>query len=163
MTALDYAVIGVLVLSIAWGVWRGLVREVISLAGWVGAFLVANYLAEPLANALPGSIANPDLRVIVAFVAIFVVTLTLATLVALMVSKALKASGLAGLDRTLGGLFGVARALLIAIAFAIGAGLTSLPQNPIWKQSYSGPMLARTVVQLEPWLPPALFKRLKYN
>jgi uncharacterized membrane protein required for colicin V production len=29
------------------------VREVISLAGWVGAFLVANYLAEPLANALP--------------------------------------------------------------------------------------------------------------
>ena len=129
----------------------------------MGAFLVANYLAEPLANALPASIANPDLRVIVAFAAIFVVTLTLATLVALMVSKALKASGLAGLDRTLGGLFGVARGLLIAIVFAIGAGLTSLPQNPIWKQSYSGPMLARTVVQLEPWLPPALFKRLKYN
>jgi membrane protein required for colicin V production len=163
MTALDLAVLGVLVLSTAWGVWRGLVREVISLAGWVGAFLVANYLAEPLANALPASIANPDLRVIVAFAAIFVVTLTLATLVALMVSKALKASGLAGLDRTLGGLFGVARGLLIAIVFAIGAGLTSLPQNPIWKQSYSGPMLARTVVQLEPWLPPALFKRLKYN
>jgi len=163
VTALDYAIIGVLVLSIAWGFWRGLVREVISLAGWVGAFLVANYLAEPLDNALPASIANPDLRVIVAFAAIFVVTLTLATLVALMVSKALKASGLAGLDRTLGGLFGVARGLLIAIVFAIGAGLTSLPQNPIWKQSYSGPMLARTVVQLEPWLPPALFKRLKYN
>ena len=84
-----------LVLSTAWGVWRGLVREVISLAGWVGAFLAANWLAEPLANALPGSISNPELRVIVAFVAIFVVTLTLATLVALMVSKALKASGLA--------------------------------------------------------------------
>lgn len=163
MTALDFAVIGVLVLSIAWGVWRGLVREVISLAGWVAAFLVANYLAEPLANALPGSIANPDLRVIVAFVAIFVVTLTLATLVALMVSKALRASGLAGLDRTLGGLFGVGRGLLIAVAFAIGAGLTSFPQNPIWKQSYSGPMLGRTVAQLEPWLPPALYSRLRYH
>ena len=163
MTALDYAVIGVLVLSTAWGAWRGLVREVISLAGWIGAFLVANYLAEPLANALPGSVSNPELRVIVAFVAVFVVTLTLATLVALMVSKALKASGLAGLDRVLGGLFGVARGLLIAVAFAIGAGLTSFPQNPIWKQSYSGPTLGRTVAQLEPWLPPALFKRLKYN
>jgi membrane protein required for colicin V production len=163
VTALDYAAIGVLVLSTAWGAWRGLVREVISLAGWVGAFLVANWLAEPLANALPGSIANPDLRVIVAFVAIFVVTLTLATLVALMVSKALKASGLAGLDRTLGGLFGVARGLLIALAFALGAGLTSLPQNPIWKQSYSGPMLGRAVVQLEPWLPPPLASRLRYD
>ena len=163
MTALDIAVIGVLVLSTAWGVWRGLVREVISLAGWIGAFLVANYLADPLANALPGSISNPDVRVIVAFVAIFVVTLTLATLVALMVSRALKASGLAGLDRTLGGLFGVARGLLIAIAFAIGAGLTSLPQNPMWKQSFSGPMLGRTVGQLEPWLPPALYSRLRYH
>ena len=163
MSALDYAVVGVLVLSIAWGVWRGLVREVISLAGWVGAFLVANWLAEPLANALPGSISNPDLRVIVAFAAIFVVALTLATLLALMVSKALKASGLAGLDRTLGGLFGVARGLLIALAFALGAGLTSLPQNPIWKQSYSGPMLGRAVAQVEPWLPPALFSRLRYH
>jgi uncharacterized membrane protein YedE/YeeE len=84
--------------------------------------------------------------VIVAFVAIFVVTLHLATLVALMVSKALKASGLAGprshARRAVRPWRG---ALLIAIAFAIGAGLTSLPQNPIWKQSYSGPMLARTV------------------
>jgi membrane protein required for colicin V production len=163
VTALDLAVLGVLVLSTAWGVWRGLVREVISLAGWVCAFLVANWLAEPLANALPGSISNPDVRVIVAFVAIFVVTLTLATLVALMVSKALKATGLAGLDRTLGGLFGVARGVLIAAVFAIGAGLTSLPQNPIWKQSYSGPMLGRAVAQLEPWLPPALFSRLRYH
>jgi membrane protein required for colicin V production len=80
-----------------------------------------------------------------------------------MVSKALKATGLAGLDRTLGGLFGVARGVLIAAVFAIGAGLTSLPQNPIWKQSYSGPMLGRAVAQLEPWLPPALFSRLRYH
>ena len=81
MTGLDYAFVAVLALSIAWGVWRGLVREVISLAGWIAAFLVANLLAEPLANALP--ISNPDLRMIVAFVAIFVVTLTLAPVVTL--------------------------------------------------------------------------------
>jgi membrane protein required for colicin V production len=91
-----------------------------------------------------------------------VVALTLATLVALMVSGA-QGERRPGLDRVLGGLFGVARGVLIALAFAIGAGLTSLPQNPMWKQSYSGPMLGRAVAQLEPWLPPALFKRLKYN
>ena len=161
MTWLDYAVLGVLALSIAWGVWRGLVREVISLAGWIAAFLVANLLAEPLANALP--ISNPDLRMIVAFVAIFVVTLTLATLAAIALSKALKASGLRGLDRTLGGLFGVARGVLIALAFALVAGLTSFPQGPVWKGSWSGPMLGRTVEQLKPWLPPALAGRLRYH
>jgi membrane protein required for colicin V production len=158
---LDYAALGVLALSTAWGVWRGLVREVISLAGWILAFLAANLFAPPLAEALP--IEQPDLRVIVAFVAIFIVTLTLATLAALLLSKALKAAGLASLDRTLGGLFGVARALLIALAFALVAGLTSLPQQPLWKQSVSGPMLGRAAIQLKPWLPPALAGRLRYD
>jgi membrane protein required for colicin V production len=161
VTWLDYSVLGVLALSIAWGVWRGLVREVISLAGWILAFVAANLLAEPLADALP--ISNPDLRLIVAFVAIFVVTLTLATLAAIALSKALKASGLRGLDRTLGGLFGVARGVLIALAFALVAGLTSFPQHPTWKASWSGPMLGRTVEQLKPWLPPALAQRLRYD
>lgn len=161
MSWLDYAALGVLALSTAWGVWRGLVREVISLAGWILAFLAANLFAPPLAEALP--IAQPDLRVIVAFVAIFIVTLTLATLAALLLSRALKAAGLAGLDRTLGGLFGVARALLIALAFALVAGLTSLPQHPVWKGSVTGPMLGRTAIQLKPWLPPALAQRLRYH
>jgi membrane protein required for colicin V production len=100
---------------------------------------------------------------IVAFVAIFVVALTLATLAAIALSKALKATGLRGLDRTLGGLFGVARGVLIALAFALVAGLTPLPQHPVWKGSWSGPMLGRTVEQLKPWLPPALGERLRYH
>lgn len=163
MTWLDYAVLGVLALSIAWGVWRGLVREVISLAGWVIAFLAANLFAEPLANALPGSIPQSELRVIVAFLAVFLVTLTLATLAAMALSRALKAAGLGGLDRTLGGLFGIARAALIVLAFALVAGLTSLPRQSGWKESWWGPVLGRTMVQLKPWLPPPLASRLRYH
>ena len=163
MTGLDYAVLGVFSLSSAWGLWRGLVREVISLAGWVMAFLAANLLAAPLAEAIGPSISSPELRVIVAFVAIFIVTLTITTLAAVLLSKALKAAGLGGLDRTLGGLFGVARAVLIALAFALVAGLTSLPRHPIWKESWIGPVLGRTALELRPWLPPALAGRLRYH
>ena len=163
MTALDYAVVGVIVLSSAWGAWRGLVREVISLAGWVLAFIAANVLADPLAEALAGWIPNPDLRAIAAFAAVFVVTLTLVTLVAIALSKALKSTGLRGLDRTLGALFGLARGVLIAILFALVAGLTSFPQNPMWRASWSGPMLGRTVEELKPWLPPTLAQRLRYH
>jgi membrane protein required for colicin V production len=163
VTPLDYAFVGVLALSTAWGAWRGLVREVISLAGWIAAFFVANLLAEPLAGALSGWISNPDLRLITAFIAIFVVTLTLATLAALVLSKALRKTGLRGLDRTLGGLFGLARGLFVAVAFAIAAGLTAFPQHPMWKASWSGPMLGRTVDQLKPWLPAPLAGRLRYH
>jgi membrane protein required for colicin V production len=163
VTWVDYAVLGVTALSVAWGLWRGLAREVLSLAGWVIAFLAANLFAAPLAEALPQSIPQPELRVIIAFVAIFVVALTLTTLAALALSKALRAAGLGGLDRTLGGLFGLARAALILLAFALIAGLTSLPREPAWKASWSGPVLGRTVNELKPWLPPALAERLRYH
>jgi membrane protein required for colicin V production len=163
VTWVDYAVLGVTALSVAWGLWRGLAREVLSLAGWVIAFLAANLFAAPLAEALPQSIPQPELRVIIAFVAIFVVALTLTTLAALALSKALRAAGLGGLDRTLGGLFGLARAALILLAFAMIAGLTSLPREPAWKASWSGPVLGRTVNELKPWLPPALAERLRYH
>jgi membrane protein required for colicin V production len=163
VTWVDYAVLGALAISLAWGVWRGLVREVVSLAGWVIAFLAANLFAEPLADALPQSIPQPEVRIIVAFVAIFVVTLTAATLAAMLLSRALKAAGLGGLDRTLGGLFGVARAVLVVLAFALVAGLTSLPRESAWKNSWWGPVLGRTMVQIKPWLPPPLASRLRYH
>jgi membrane protein required for colicin V production len=163
MTWLDYAVIGVLAISTAWGVWRGLVREVMSLAGWVIAFLAANLFAGPLAEALPQSISQPELRVLVAFVVIFVVTLTITTIAALLLARILKAVGLGSLDRTLGGLFGVARGLIILLAFALLAGLTSFPLNPIWKESWSGPALGRSALALKPWLPPAFAERLRYH
>ncbi len=163
MTWLDYAVLGAMAVSILWAVWRGLVREVLSLAGWVIAFLAANLLAGPLGEALPESIPGPELRVLVAFVAVFLLTLTVATLFAMLLSKVMKAAGLGSLDRTLGGLFGVARGLLIVMAFTLLAGLTSIPLQPVWKESFSGPVLGRAALQLRPWLPPAFAGRLRYH
>ena len=71
MTWLDYAVIGVFAISLALGAWRGLVRELISVLGWVIAFLAANLLAGPLGPSMPQAIPSPELRVAAAFVAVF--------------------------------------------------------------------------------------------
>ena len=78
MTWLDYGVIAML-LSIAWGAWRGLVHEVLSLAGWIMAFVAANLLAAPLSESFPANM-RPEFRVVAAFVAVFVGTLVLTTL-----------------------------------------------------------------------------------
>ena len=163
MTWIDYAALGVTAISVVWGAWRGLVREVISLGGWVMAFLAANLLAGPLGEALPDSIARPELRVLLAFAGIFVLTLALSTLVGVFLARLLKAAGLDGLDRTLGALFGVARALLILLALALLAGLTRLPGDPAWTQSVTGPLLAQAAMAAKPWLPPALASRLRYH
>lgn len=163
MTWLDYAVLGVTALSVIWGIWHGFTREVISLAGWVLAFLAANLLAAPIGALLPDSLPHEELKVLLAFVTVFIAVLMVTTLAGVALSRALKAVGLGGVDRTLGGVFGLVRALVIALAFALVAGLTTLPQRPLWRESASGPVLGRTAVQLKPWLPPALANRLRYH
>ena len=163
MSWLDYAILGVLAVSMVWGIWRGFVREVISLAGWVLAFLAANAVAGPLGDALPTSISSPEVRVLVAFLIVFIFTLSIATVAGMLLSRLLKAAGLGGLDRTLGGLFGLARGVVILLALAIAAGLTTAPLHPLWKESVGAGMLTRTVLQLKPWLPPRLADRLRYD
>jgi membrane protein required for colicin V production len=162
MTWLDYAVIAVLVLSIAWGAWRGLVHEVFSLAGWIMAFLAGNLFAAPLSDLLP-AVMRPELRVVVAYVVIFVATLVFAALIAALITKFVTVSVLHSLNRWLGALFGLLRGLLIVVVLATVAGMTSLPRKPAWTDSACGYSLAQTVVQLKPWLPPAFAQRLRYH
>ncbi len=100
---------------------------------------------------------------LVAFVAIFLVALTITTLIGVTLSRLARKAGLGGLDRTLGGLFGLARGWVIALAFALVAGLTDLPSHPIWTESFIGPSLARAATYLKTWLPPALADRLRYH
>lgn len=163
MTWLDYAVLIVLAASILWGVWRGLVHEVVSVASWVLAFLAANLLAGPIGDALPKSMLTPEARVLVSFVVVFIATLVVCTVVGHLLSKMMKVAGLGPLDRTLGGVFGLARALVILLAFALIAGLTALPRQPAWRNSISGDSLAQGALALRPWLPKSFAERLRYH
>jgi membrane protein required for colicin V production len=162
MTWLDYAVLVVLAASILWGVWRGLVHEVVSVASWVLAFLAANMFAGAMADLLPASMA-PEVRVLVSFVVVFIVVLIACTIVGHVLSKMMKVAGLGPLDRTLGGVFGLARALVILLAFALVAGLTALPRQPAWRNSVSGEPLAKGALALRPWLPKSFADRLRYH
>ena len=122
MTWLDYAVLGVFAVSVAVGAWRGLVREVISVLGWVIAFLAANLLAGPLGPEMPRVIPSLELKIAAAYLTVFIVSLVLTALIGLLLSSIVKAVGLAAVDRLLGALFGAARALLIVVAAALLAG-----------------------------------------
>jgi membrane protein required for colicin V production len=162
MAWLDWAVIGVLAGSTALGAWRGLVREVLSILGWIIAFLAANLLAGPLGPEMPHAIPSAELRVAAAFVAVFLVALILASLTGLLLSRLVKAVGLGGTDRTLGAAFGAARGLLLVLAAAVLAGLTSAPRQAWWRESASGLLLAQGVAALRPLLPQTLAERLRY-
>jgi membrane protein required for colicin V production len=163
MTWLDYAVAGVFATSLVVGAWRGLVREVLSILGWVIAFLAANLLAGPVGLMMPQAIPSPELRIAAAYVAIFLASLIITALLGLLLSKIVHAAGLGGADRALGAVFGAARGLLIVLVAALLAGLTSAPRKPFWRDSASGPFLVQAAQALKPLLPQPFSERLRYD
>lgn len=163
MTWLDYAVIGVFGVSTAWGLWCGLVREIVSLLGWLVAFLSASLFAGPLSVHMPDSVPTAELRTVAAFLLIFIAALVVTTLLGIVLSHLVKAVGLGGLDRTLGALFGMARGVLVLVAIALLAGLTRAPAQPWWRDSFSGAVLVAAALAFKPWLPPTFAERLRYH
>ena len=163
MTWFDYAVLAVLAVSILIGIWRGLVREAFSLAGWIAACIAALTLAPEAGQLLPANFATPFARGVIAGVVIFLVVLIVCGIAGLLVAKALRLAGLGLADRTLGALFGFARGALISLIVVLAAGLTSLPREPFWREAtLSGP-LETTVVALKPYLPAPLAARVRYD
>jgi len=139
------------------------VREVVSILGWVIAFLAANLLAGPLGPAMPQAIPGAELRVAAAYVAVFVLSLIVTSLAGLLLSKVVQAVGLGSVDRLLGAGFGALRAVLIVLAAALLAGLTGAPRQAWWRDSASGPLLAQAAGALKPLLPQTLVERLRYD
>jgi len=163
MTWLDYAVIGVFAASLAVGAWRGLVREVVSILGWVIAFLAANLFAGPLGAVMPQAIPTPELRVAAAFMAVFAFSLVVTSLAGLLISKIVSAVGLGGVDRLLGAIFGIARGVLIVLTATLLAGLTSAPRQAFWTESASGTLLVQAALAFKPLLPQTFAERLRYS
>ncbi len=163
MTVFDYVVIAIVGLSILLSVIRGLVREVLALLAWVIAFLMANFFAGPLATLLPDEMSNVEVRLLVGFGAAFVVVLLSMSLLAMFASKLVKNAGLGVEDRMLGGVFGLARGMLVVMVLVLLAGLTSLPKQPVWREAMLSKPLESFAGRVKPWLPGGLSQRITYD
>lgn len=162
MTAFDYGVIVILLASLALGLWRGLIGEVMALLAWVLAGLAAWQLG-PEVGALITAIADSGLRVLAGYAAVFVGVLIVLALVRLAVRGLLKALGLTAVDRVLGVVFGVARGLLIVLILVAVGGMTSLPKELWWRNASLSPPLETAVLASKPWLPPEAAKRIRFR
>lgn len=153
MAALDWIFAAVLLASMLIGAWRGLVFEVLSLAGWVVSFFLAQWFAEDMAALLPMGESAEALRYAAGFVVVFVASVFACGLLTWLAKKLVDAIGLRPADRTLGAAFGVLRGVVLLLAVAVVAGLTSLHQAPWWQESQGAPVLAEVLRGLKPALP----------
>ena len=150
----DWVLLGVLLASMVVGLWRGLVYEVLSLAGWVAAFVVAQWLAPDVVGWLPFVKGAPaSVQYAVAFAVVFVVTVFAAGLVSWLIKKLVETVGLRPVDRTLGGVFGLARGVVLLLALTVVLQLTGLSKDAWWSTA-QGPVWLETVLTgLKPLLP----------
>jgi membrane protein required for colicin V production len=163
MTVFDYAVILIMGLSVALSVIRGAVREVLSLTAWVLAFWAAQSYTVEFSALLPDALSNPSLRLMTGFAVVFLTVLVVMSLIAILSSRLVKASGLSVADRTLGVIFGLARGFLMVLILVLLGGLTSLPRQPMWKNALFSPQLERVATSVKIWLPEGLSKRIDYQ
>jgi membrane protein required for colicin V production len=162
VTLFDYLVLFVLVASVVISTMRGLVKEILSLVSWVVAFVVANAYGATLAPMLPDLIPGDMVRLMVAFVALFLGVRILMGILTLAVDALVKAGGLTLADRGLGGLFGLARGLVIVLAAVILCGMTSIPQQPFWKDALLSPLAETGARTVRPFLPGSLAQHIKF-
>ena len=162
MTIFDYLVLFVLICSVVISTLRGLVKEILSLLSWIVAFVLANAYGESLAELLPDAIPGNTTRLIVGFIALFIGVRILMGLLTMALDAVVKASGLTLADRGLGGLFGLARGLLIVLAAVLLSGMTAIPQQSFWKGALFSPMAETAAYTVKPFLPGNFARHIKF-
>lgn len=131
-TAVDWAIIAVLGLSILLSLWRGFVREAVSLAGWIAAFVIANMFVGEMAAFLQQWIANVTGRYVAAYALLFAGMLMVAGIAGKLSAQVVKVTGLTLLDRLLGTVFGFARGIIIVLVVVYVLRELAPPQNLLW-------------------------------
>ena len=152
MAILDGVLLGILLVSMLLGAWRGLIFELFSLIGWVAGFFIARLFAEDVAAWLPLEGFDATVQYGIGFVLTFVVAVFAWGLLSALAKKLVEAAGLRPVDRALGAVFGLLRAVVLILVLAVVVVSTPLQMQSWWQQSVAAPWLADVVASILPAL-----------
>jgi membrane protein required for colicin V production len=136
MTPVDYLLVAIVGISLLFGAIRGFLRESVALLGWLVGLWLAWHHADEVVPFVGGALAGTELQVWVARLMILLAVIVVAWLIGSLLGYLVQRSGLTlGLDRILGGVFGLVRGAVI-VGFAIMlADAAGMQDEPWWQQS----------------------------
>ena len=135
MTWTDYLILALVALSCAYGLVRGLVRELLSLLTWIAAVLVAWNCADWLAPHLGGALAAPAVRYWAARALLFAAVMLVGTTLGAIVNHFVRLSLFSGIDRLLGFVFGFLRGAVVIGLLAILCHAVRLQDEAWYRKS----------------------------
>ena len=164
LNSFDYMMLVVLIAFAVTGAIRGFVLESLSLVLWPFSAFAAWLFADQSAQFFQSLISDPHLRIVAAFVALFLVAFILGTVVVYFVHRALPLRGvLRKPNAILGGLVGVTRGGIVILIVFLVAGITSLPQRPWWRDSLMAPYFQKAAVTVSAYIPRDIARHIRYS
>lgn len=152
LTAVDYALIVIVLVSMGIGLWRGLVVEVLSLTVWIAAFWLSMAFGGDVATRF-SAVESVTAQWFLGYASVFLATLILGGLAIWLIGKLLAGSGLSSADRLLGLMFGLLRGYALCCVAVLGLGFTPLPQERWWQDSRLMPGFVLGAGWLQSFLP----------
>lgn len=158
----DYSILSFIGISVILGIWRGFVREAMSLITWVSAITIAIVYFEPVSNWIT-MISMVGLKMIIAFVLLVLSTLIVGGILSHLITRLIKFTGFGTTDRIVGTFFGLARgAVIVAVAILV-AGPTPLSKDPLWVESKLIPRFEPVSLWMKNRIPEDLMKNIEKN
>lgn len=142
MIAVDYLLIAILVLSAVIGLFRGFVKEAISLLGWILAIWGAWRFGADVAALLPDFVDDGTVKIWAARLLVLIGVLFVSGLLSWLTSLLVEKTGLSGTNRMVGMVFGLARGVIFAGVAVYLLDVAGFDEESWWSESKLIPYVA---------------------
>ena len=142
ITAFDVLVLLIFVAFLVRGVWVGFIRQISSLIAMIGGFALAGYFDSEFYRLILPYIDNSHTAFLITYIVLFIAFFFLIKLAGLGLKKVMDVSLTTWFDRTVGGLFGIAKGIFfVSLLFVVTTSFMS-GSNNYFKKSISYPFLS---------------------
>lgn len=158
----DIIALSLIVISILISLVRGFVKELISVVSWILAAWLSIRFSKELAQHITFTEVQ-SLRVFLAFLIVFVTIIFLGATVNFMIGQVVRKTPFSAVDRILGMVFGFARGVLVLSILVLLGGLTPLPKDDWWQESFAIVRVEKIAIWMQGFLPAEISQYFNFS
>lgn len=159
----DIIILVIIALPALVGLLYGFLNIAFSLLAWTLAIVLSAKFTPFFSPMLENFIQHPLLRMVLAFVGLFIICLVILTCIGFLIVKLLGRTGLTATDRILGLFFGMGLGVVIVQVMVFMAGFTAMPGEQWWNRSLIMQPFERVSVWAQRYLPESVARYHGYE
>lgn len=162
MIFIDYVLIFIIVVSSVLGVFRGFIKELLAIIGWVLAFYFSSIFSDTVSQYVP-FVLDDSLKYFIAYLIIFILVLVIASILIKILNQFVKTVGLTLTNVLMGTLFGFIRGVLLAFILILVAENFRFIDKQTLEQSILVPIIKEYVEKTLPYFPEEWLTHVEYD